>query len=63
MISQMIQRSEELGVGDTSDRLTTLMDKFQLPTQPDLVEEFDGLNHEEAKRLVFLIALPIMKHS
>jgi hypothetical protein len=63
LIEQMVQRSDEAGVGDSQDRLQTLADKFKLPVQDDVVEEFDGLNHEEAHGLVFVVALPILKHA
>jgi hypothetical protein len=43
--------------------LNTLSDKFRLPTEDDLVEEFDGLNHYDAQKLVFVISLPVLMKS
>lgn len=47
-------------MGDSKDRMETLTSNFRLPVQPDHIEEFDGLNHEEARRFVFVISLPII---
>lgn len=33
LVQQMIQKSEEIGVGDTQDRINTLAEKFKLPTE------------------------------
>lgn len=60
LVQEIITRSEETGVGDSKDRLETLTSNFHLPVQPDHIEEFDGLNHEEARRFVFVISLPII---
>lgn len=43
--------------------MTTLISSFRLPTEADLVEEFDGLNHELADKLVMVVSLPILKHA
>ena len=42
LISEMVKRSEETGVGDVKDRVDTLMKSFNLPTSEDYLEEFDG---------------------
>ena len=63
MIIDMIKKSDETGVGDSKDRFNTLAEQFALPTEQDLVEEFDGTNHELASKLVFVISLPILKHT
>ena len=56
----MISRSEEHGVGDAKDRLDTLAKAFRLPVEDGIVEEFDGANHEEAQKLIFVVALPVI---
>lgn len=60
MITELINRSEEHGVGDSKDRLDTLASAFRLPTQADIIEEFDGLNHEDARKLIFVVSLPVI---
>jgi len=60
LVQEMVKRSEETGVGDVKDRLDTLAASFRLPTQEDAVEEFDGVNHEEACRFVFVVSLPVI---
>jgi hypothetical protein len=59
----MLKNSEIQGVGELSDRYQTLSDNFSLPLQEDIVEEFDGLNHEVSDKLVFVVALPILQKS
>jgi hypothetical protein len=56
----MIKRSEEIGVGDVKDRIETLASQFRLPQDEGTVEEFDGLNHEEAHKLIFVVSLPVI---
>jgi hypothetical protein len=56
----MLKRSEELGVGDVKERHETLAAGFRLPVDPDTVEEFDGANHEEAHKLIFVVSLPVI---
>ena len=60
LINEMIKRSEEVGVGDVKERHDTLAASFRLPVDPDTVEEFDGVNHEEAHKLIFLVSLPVI---
>ena len=60
LISEMVKRSEETGVGDVKDRVDTLMKSFNLPTSEDYLEEFDGQNHEDARRLIFVVSLPVI---
>ncbi len=60
LVSEMVRRSEETGVGDVKDRLDTLMNSFKLPTAEDSLEEFDGLNHEEAEKFLFVVSLPVI---
>jgi len=60
LINEMVKRSEEGGVGDVKDRHETLANSFRLPVDPETVEEFDGVNHEEAHRLIFLVSLPVI---
>ena len=60
LVQEMIKRSEETGVGDAKDRLDTLAETFRLPTSEGDVEEFDGVNHEQARRLVFVVSLPVI---
>ena len=50
-------------MGDLADRYQTLSDSFYLPIQEDLLEEFDGVNHDLAERLIFVISLPILQRS
>ena len=59
-MQEMISRSEEHGVGDAKDRLDTLAKGFRLPVEEGIVEEFDGANHEEAEKLIFVVALPVI---
>ena len=59
----MLKQSEATGVGDLADRYQTLSDSFSLPIQEDLLEEFDGVNHDLAERLIFVISLPILQRS
>jgi hypothetical protein len=42
------------------DRQDTLAAQFRLPTDPGVIEEFDGLNHEEANKIIFVISLPVI---
>jgi hypothetical protein len=60
LILEMLKRSEELGVGDIKERHETLASAFRLPVDPGTVEDFDGFNHEEATKLLFLISLPVI---
>jgi hypothetical protein len=48
------------GVGELTDRYQTLSDNFSLPVQDDVVEQFDGINHELAEKLIFVISFPIL---
>ncbi|CDW72984.1 protein kinase domain protein [Stylonychia lemnae] len=63
MVNELVRKSDESGVGDSQDRFNTLAQTFRLPEEVDLVEEFDGTNHELAQKLVFVISLPILKHA
>ena len=47
-------------MGDVKERHDTLAAGFRLPVDPDTVEEFDGVNHEEAHKLVFVVSLPVI---
>jgi hypothetical protein len=60
LINEMLRRSEEVGVGDVKERHDTLANSFRLPVDPDTVEEFDGANHEDAHKLIFLVSLPVI---
>ena len=60
LVGEMLKRSEENGVGDLKDRQETLAQSFRLPIDPDTVEEFDGMNHEEAYKLIFVVSLPVI---
>ena len=60
LINEMLKRSEEIGVGDVKERHETLAAGFRLPVDPDTVEEFDGANHEEAHKLIFVVSLPVI---
>ena len=60
LVGEMLKRSEETGVGDLKDRQETLASSFRLPIDPDTVEEFDGMNHEEAYKLIFVVSLPVI---
>ena len=60
LVGEMLKRSEETGVGDLKDRQETLAQSFRLPIDPDTVEEFDGMNHEEAYKLIFVVSLPVI---
>jgi hypothetical protein len=60
LVQEIIKRNDDSGVGDSKDRLETLASNFRLPVQPDHIEEFDGVNHEEAKRFVFVVSLPVI---
>lgn len=59
-IQEIIKRSEEQGVGDLKDRMDTLATNFRFPVQYDQLEEFDGTNHEDAHRYVFVVSLPVI---
>ena len=63
LVGQMIKQSAAVGVGDLQDRQSTLAAQFELPTQAGIVEEFDGVNHQEAVKLVFVISLPLLVRS
>ena len=60
LIKTLIEKSDEIGVGDSKDRLNTLAETFSLPTEESIFEEFDGLNHEDAQHLVLLVNLPVI---
>ena len=60
LISELLQRSEELGVGDVKDRQDTLAAQFSLPTEEGTLEAFDGLNHEDATHYIFVLSLPVI---
>ena len=47
-------------VGDDEDRWNTLRENFKLKQELNVFEEFDGLNHEQAKHVVLVVTLPLM---
>ena len=52
--------SDAVGIGDEEDRWNTLKDNFNLDEQDGGLEEFDGLNHEEAKAFIIIVNLPML---
>ena len=57
---QQIDQAFEEAAGDEKDRWTSLQETFQIKTQLDVCEEFDGVNHEEALSFVLVIDLPML---
>ena len=46
--------------GDEQDRWETLTKSLKLKQELDVFEEYDGLNHEDAKLFVLVVSLPLL---
>jgi len=47
--TDLIDNAFEASAGDEADRWGALRDNFSLTEQLDVFEEYDGLNHDQAK--------------
>ena len=54
------QEYENAAVGDDKDRWSHLQENFSLKEQFDVLEEYEGTNHEEAHGLVLQVTLPLL---
>lgn len=52
--------AENVGAGDEEDRWNTLKDNFTLQETEGGLEEFDGVNHDEAKNFILVVHLPML---
>ena len=60
-LSKIVSDSyENDAAGDDKDRWASLQENFELKQQLDVLEEFDGLNDEEACGLVLCVKLPLL---
>lgn len=58
--TKLVDSEFEKKVGGEEDRWNELRDGFKLEQTLDVFEEFDGLNHSEAKHMVLIVKLPLL---
>lgn len=56
----MINKQFDDAAGDESDRWTYLLNNFRMTEELDIMEEYDGMNNENAKFLVMMVSLPLL---
>jgi hypothetical protein len=59
------QRMEDpASVSQTAEAaLNVLRNEFELPTEEEVFEEFDGINQDEARAFVLVVNLPVLVRS
>lgn len=58
--TDLIETAFEASAGDEADRWEALRDGFAMPQELDVIEEYDGMNHEEAKQMLLVISMPLL---
>ena len=58
--TQLIDGEFEKRVGDEDERWNSMRQDFKLEQSLNKFEEFDGLNHFDAKYMVLMVALPLL---
>lgn len=56
----MIKRQFDDAAGDDTDRWKYLTESFRVDQTLDVMEEYDGMNHEAANYLIFQADLPML---
>lgn len=56
----MIQRQFDNCAGDEDDRWNTMQKQFTIEQRLDILEEYDGMNHDQAQQFVMQVSLPML---
>lgn len=58
--NQVVKAHFDSQAGDEEDRWRTLREDFKMTTEEEFFEEYNGLNHHEARSLVLIVTLPMI---